>query len=494
MSFAHRPVVPFVVLRAARPVVAALSVSVIPFAHGADPAICVEDAFVAVDADALDGFGERFDVDDESIVVGAWNDEETAFPVSGFSFGSAYVMRRDASGAWVPEQKLLPSDPESEKRFGCDVAIDGDTVLVGALGDSGYTGAAYFYTRVGGVWTGEQKVVGQSTLIDDQFGHAVAIDGDRAVICAPGHDAGCGIGCNPGAIYVFRNVGGTWIEEQKLQPIDPSSQEQFGKALDIQGTMIVATSRVDSDIDQSTGAVWVFEYIGGMWVETQKVYASDATYGDLFGHSVALHDDVMVVGAIHDDDACPSDPLCNSGSAYVFRRSGGAWIEEQKLTSAASAPNDQYGHAVGAGPGVVLVGTRYADDACAGDPECNSGSGYLYSFDGAGWRFDGALRADDGALRDQLGTELAVVGDQILVGCYGDDAAANGAGSIYVFDPSGDACACPADLDENGAVDFTDLVTVLAAWGVVGDPADLDGSGVVDFGDVLALLAQWGPC
>jgi hypothetical protein len=145
-------------------------------AHGADPTGCEIDKIMASDADELDGFCEHLSVRGDAAIVGAWNDEDTAEPIGGYSFGSAYVLRR-IDDAWIEEQKLLPSDPETEKRFGHDVAVDGDTVIVGAVGASAYAGAVYFYTRVGGVWTSEQKVQPPSATYVDEVGFAVTIDG-----------------------------------------------------------------------------------------------------------------------------------------------------------------------------------------------------------------------------------------------------------------------------------------------------------------------------
>ncbi|UCD75093.1 MAG: FG-GAP repeat protein, partial [Phycisphaerales bacterium] len=184
-------------------------------AHGVELLGCEIDKIIASDADELDGFGEHLSVRGDVAIVGAWNDEDTGGPLGGFAFGSAYVLK-SIDGVWTEEQKLLPSDPESEKRFGHDVAVDGDALIVGAVGANAYTGAVYFYTRIGGVWTNEQKIQPESATFIDEVGFAVAIDGDVAVAGAPGDDEGCGPGCNSGAAYIFRNVGGTWVEEQKL--------------------------------------------------------------------------------------------------------------------------------------------------------------------------------------------------------------------------------------------------------------------------------------
>ncbi len=371
-----------------------ITMSCCSVAHAAELLGCEIDKFIASDADMLDGFGEHISVRGNVAIVGAWNDEDKVEPIGGYSFGSAYILRL-IDGVWTEEQKLLPSDSESEKRFGNDVAVDGDSVIVGAVGATGYSGAVYFYTRIDGVWTNEQKMQPESVQQPDEFGFSVAIDGDLAIAGSPGDDEGCGPGCNSGAAYIFRNVGGTWIEEQKLIADDPGYQETFGRAVAIRGDTALVTSRVDGDAGVSTGAVWVYKYQNGSWQEVQKLTASDAEVGDLLGHSVALGDGVLVVGALQDDDACPADPLCNSGSAYVFRFDGSKWNEEAKLIAYDGEAEDEYGNAVAIDGDYIVVGARWGDDACPADPGCESGVAYVYHYLNGTWADEGKLRASD---------------------------------------------------------------------------------------------------
>jgi hypothetical protein len=475
-------------------VIGLITLSCCAAVHGTQSLGCEIEKIIASDADELDGFGEHLSVRGDVAIVGAWNDEDTIEPVDGFAFGSAYVLRR-IDDAWTEEQKLLPSDPESEKRFGYDVAVDGDALIVGAVGVDGYTGAVYFYARVGGVWTNEQKIQPVSATFIDEVGFAVAIDGDVAIAGAPGDDEGCGPGCNSGAAYVFRNVDGTWVDEQKLIASDAAFQEQFGHAVAVRGDTVLVTSRTDDDAGISTGSVWVYRFQDGSWQEVQKLNASDAEVGDLFGHSVALGDGVLVVGALQDDDACPDDPLCNSGSAYVFRFNGSTWTEEAKLVASDGAEDDEFGNAVAVDGDYVVVGARWADDACPEDPDCNSGVAYVYHDQNGTWVDEGKLGASDMAATDYFGVDVAVIGDRALVGSYLDDDAGTASGSVYIYDLTGASCECPEDLDGNDTVDVFDLLQLLSAWGDCPDcPEDLDGNRTVDVFDLLALLAAWGPC
>jgi hypothetical protein len=458
-------------------------------AHGVDVVGCEVDKVLASDADALDRYGEHIVARGDVAIVGAWNDEENVDKLPGFSFGSAYVLRR-VSGAWLQEQKLMPSDPAVELRFGQDVAIDGDRAMASAVGADNYTGAVYFYDYDGDSWSNEQKLQPEEALAGDQVGTAIALDGDIAVAGAPGDNT---VASGSGAAYIFRNVAGQWVQELKVIAADAAQFDFFGSAVAVAGDTVFIASRVDDDQGVSTGSVWVYRYIAGSWQEVQKLYASDAEFGELFGHSIAVGDGVLVIGAIHTDDACPDDDLCNSGAAYVFRFDGAQWVEEAKIIAADGEPDDEFGMAVAIEGDIVVVGTTNGDDACPEDPECESGVAYVFHHQAGTWSQAGKLRASDTEFRDFFGADVAVSGGDALVGCFADDDEANGAGSLYLFDAVNVGC-CPADLNGNGTVDFGDLLVIIGAWGASGGPADLDGSGTVDFGDLLAAIGAWGPC
>ncbi len=461
---------------------------------GRDTALAVEvvgcetGKLLASDADALDGFGEHLSVRGDVAVVGAWNDEENSQKIGGFSFGSAYVLRQVA-GEWVEQQKLLPSDPVSELRFGHDVAIHGNRFVVGAVGSNGYTGAVYFYEFDGVAWGNEQKLEPATALGADEVGVAVAIDGDVAVAGAPGDDTAAS---GAGAAYVFRNVKGVWVEEQKIIADDAEAFDFAGSAVAVRGDTIFIASRVDDDQGVSTGSVWVYRFQDGSWQEVQKLYASDAVFGELFGHAIALGDGVAVISAIHDDDACPKDELCNSGSAYVFRFNGVQWVEEAKLVASDGEADDEFGNALAIEGDIVVVGTRFADDACPEDPGCDSGVAYVFHHDAGVWTQAGKLRASDTAQLDFFGADVAVNAGEALVSCHLDDDAGTASGSVYLFDAVNVGCPCPADLDTDGMVGINDFLDLLAAWGTPG--GDIDGDGDTGINDFLTLLAAWGVC
>ncbi|MHC4652574.1 MAG: FG-GAP repeat protein, partial [Planctomycetota bacterium] len=190
------------------------------------------------------------------------------------------------------------------------------------------------------------------------------------------------------------------------------------------------------------------------------------------------------------------DPQADdSGSAYVFRFDGASWAEEVILTGPTGAPpDDDYGLDVSISGDLAVVGAHF--DSLDGNSE---GAAYLYrhDFDGDDWHWSlvAKLTASDRASGDTFGGCVAIDGGTAFIGAAQDDPA----GSAYSYEGldngSFDPCACPWDLDGTGDVGVTDFLDMLAAWGPnPGHAADFDGNGEVAVNDFLQLLAHWGPC
>jgi hypothetical protein len=319
----------------------------------------VEEAhLVASDAAPFAEFGFSVSIFANVLVVGSPFDD-----AAGNNSGSAYVFRRQASG-WVEEAKLIPSDARSFDRA---VAAGHDWVLVGApfdddLGNS--SGSAYLFQYDGNSWTEAAKLTASSGAGGDQFGTAVALDGDVAVVGAP-HG-------NGGAAYVFRYDGSSWTEECKLTPSDGSAGDLFGASIALRdGVAVLGAPRYDSPAGVNAGAAYLFRSESAGWVEVGVLTASDATSSDFLGGSVAVNAECAVVGANFDDDAGT-----NSGAAYVYRLDSDTLAEDAKLTAPDGALFDMFGSAVALDEGCVLIGAIGDDDA--GD---SSGSAYVFTLE-----------------------------------------------------------------------------------------------------------------
>jgi hypothetical protein len=259
-------------------------------------------------------FGEAVRLRGERMVVGESNDNK-----QGFSSGSAYVFELSGT-TWIEVAKIYASDWESGASFGRSVAINGDTIVVGASAeDNGALGsnqgAAYVFERNGSTWVETQKLVASDPKNGDAFGSDVAVEGDTILVGAGAHDH---VVSNDGAMYVFERQGGTWVQTQELLASDPWDSPRLGNTIGLDGDMAVASAHGDDDVANDVGSAYVFRRnASGSWLQIGKALNPAAQPSTLFGHVVALRGSRILVGAPSDDTACPSNPGCNSGSAFL---------------------------------------------------------------------------------------------------------------------------------------------------------------------------------
>ena len=336
--------------------------------------------------------------------------------------GSAYVFVR-SEGIWTQQQKLFASDGAFNDRFGAAVALSGDLALVGATGDDdwgSFSGSAYVFVRSGGVWTQQQKFLASDGAMNDVFGFPVALSGDTALIGAHRDDDQ---GEDSGSAYVFVQSSGIWTQQQKLVASDGAARDRFGWSCALRGETALIGADLDDVFGFDSGSAYVFVRSGDTWSEQQKLQATDRAAGDQFGSSVALTSSTAVVGARNDDDRGT-----NSGSAYVFTRSANVWTQQQKLIASDGAANDRFGDSVALSGDTALIGVRSDDD-----PRTDSGSAYIFVQDGGTWSQQEKLRASDGAANDYFGYSVALSGNTALIGAPYDDDRRRDSGSVYAF-------------------------------------------------------------
>ncbi len=208
-----------------------------------------------------------------------------------------YFVRSGA--VWSEQQKLEASDASADDFFGDSVAISGETVVVGAHGDDGAAGfdqgSAYVFVRSGGVWSEQQKLEASDAAALDSFGWSVAISGETIVVGAPFDDGAAGE--NQGSAYVFVRSGGVWSEQQKLEASDAAYFNIFGTSVAISGETVVVGAVESGSQGTFQGSAYVFVRTDGVWSEQQRLKPSDAEDSAVFGHSVAISGETVVVGA-----------------------------------------------------------------------------------------------------------------------------------------------------------------------------------------------------
>jgi hypothetical protein len=368
--------------------------------------------------------------------------------------GSAYVYRYDGL-SWVQEAKLQASDGAPWDLFGWSVDISGGTVVVGAIRDADagtFTGSAYIFRFDGSKWVEEQKLLASDYAYWDEFGFSVAISGDIAVIGAIRNDDN---DPNSGSAYIFRFDGLNWVEEQKLLASDGATEDHFGNSVAISGDTAVVGAYLH-DSPSNSGAAYVFSFDGSKWVEEQKLLALDTTYADHLGFSVAISGETIVVGAYGDDNADPDNIYCNSGSAYVFRFNGSSWVEEATLQVPDSECGNQFGWTVDISGDIVVIGGPDGHWGSTSGP----GFAYVFDFDGSNWIRGAKLTGSDTAYGDHFGWSVGVSGGMALIGADWDDDNGIDSGSAYVFYVG----AHPGDFDADGDVDLEDFAIFASAW------------------------------
>ncbi len=369
-----------------------------------------------------DQFGLSVDLSGTTLIAGA----ELHDPSGGNGkHGAAYVFVRTASG-WIQEAKLTSSSYDPGDRFGFQVALDGDTAVVGAPFDDNdnalSSGAAYVFARTAGVWSEEARLVASDKAVLDNFGASVSIDGDSVAIGADRDSTSSLNYC--GSVYVFVRNGTTWTQEAKLVASDAQSYDELGQSVVIRGDTVVAGAwSHDTNGLLNSGAAYVFERNGSVWSQSAKLTASDGAGGDWFGMAVALEADTLVVGAPRDDGAHWDD-----GSAYVFARNGSVWTEQVKLTDFQGQYHDEFGSSVDIEGDRIAVGLPWAG--------ISAGSVELFSRTGSVWTGELEMIGSDCDGNDYLGSSVALSGDLLVGGTPGGETPPTGLGTgeLYVFE------------------------------------------------------------
>jgi uncharacterized membrane protein len=454
---------------------------------------CQEPRLTAPDGQVDDWFGAAVEVDGDMVVVGARFDDDL-----GTDAGAAYLYRLEPGApgepaAWEQVAKLTASDGGWTDAFGFAVAISGDHVAVGAPNDDDAcpgdpfcnSGAVYIFERNAGgpdAWGEIAKIVPADTSAHDLFGRAVALDGDVLVV---GGVQPAAATTEPGSTHVFRRTGGaTWDEITQLTPPDGIAGDAFGYAVAVEGDLVVVAARHHDDGGADSGAAYVYEQAAlDDWSFRAKLVASDPTTEDEFGHDVAVSGARVLVGSRYSD--LPG--ALQAGAAYLFERdAGGAdqWGQVAKLTAPTPEASGWYGFSVGLQDDLAFVGAP-ASDVAAPD----GGAVFVHERDASGagaWGRSAELTAADVEAGDVYGIAVAAAPSATIVGARGED---SDAGAAYVVRPDGADCntdgfcddvqiaADPAlDCNDNGVLDACDLGDAVSR--------DCNGNGMPDECDI----------
>ncbi len=377
---------------------------------------------------------------------------------------------------------VLPLDPATDAGFGRTIALDGNTLVVGAPGADGGAGAVYVFVRTGKAWSQQAKLL-SPTGVPRRFGANVALSADTLVVSDHGeYDDG-----HPeaGAVYVFTHSAGQWSSPARVTPDDPSSYKWFGASLGISEETIVVGAYGDwiGGYEQ-VGSAYVFVPDGDSWSQQAKLTdAIEAEY-DRFGYGVAIDGDTIAVRAISDE----SLGFGRAGTVVVFSRSGNTWSRDAELIRLMSGetPEPGFGWEVAVSGRWIVVGAPgdttvfgYPPEAApnnGGPHEESAGAIYVFRRSKGVWEYDAKVLASDARPGADFGMAVAVSSEAILVGSYSDQVSGvRDAGSAYLYKRHGGEWQQRAKYTAPSPTyrgDFSWSVDLDASTAAIGAPRD----------------------
>jgi len=375
------------------------------------------------DSASHDFFGYSVALSKDTAVIGAFRVDDDK---KGKDVGAAYVFVR-SNNAWIQQAKLTSADGEAEDTFGGNVALSGDTAVVGVIRDDDTvkgndSGSAYIFKRTGINWSQQAKLTALDASAGDSFGWSIGVAGDTVVLGAPYDDDK---GKNSGSVYVFSRTGETWSQQAKITAADGTEGDLFGISLAISGDTILVGADLNEEKGLKAGAAYVFTRSGRSWTQQAKLTAHDGSEGDIFGVRVALEGDTALISARRDDDNIMGR---DSGSAYIFSRAGNTWSQQVKLKAPDGAKDDRFGRSVALSGDNALIGAMFQDEQ--GE---NSGSAYLFERSGNTWHFKTQLMPKDGSKGDTFGWNVAILDNTALISANRDNDKGENSGSAYIF-------------------------------------------------------------
>jgi len=480
---------------------------------------------------ASDLFGRSVAVSGETVIVGAWSEDSSATGVNGNQAdnsagdsGAAYVFVRNISGEWSQQAYLKASNSGAGDRFGWTVAVNGDTVVIGAPNeDSNATGvngnqannsasdsgAAYVFFRSGTSWSQQAYLKASNTGVSDQYGYSVAADGETVLVGAPfedssatgvnGNQADNGTG-DSGAVYVYARSGENWSQQAYVKASNTGASDQFGYSVAASDDTIVVGAQNEDSIatgiggNQSdnnasnSGAAFIFIRNGGIWSQQAYVKASNTGAGDQFGWSVAADSDTVVVGAYLEDSSATGvdgnqfdNSAGDSGAAYVYVRNGGVWSQQAYIKASNTGASDLFGYSAAVDGDRLAIGARWEDSNATGidgnqadNSAINSGAAYLFSRAGGVWSHHAYIKAANTGAGDVFGQSVAISGDTLVVGANDEDSNATGvngnqtdnsasnSGAAYAFVIT-TPCPTTGDLNCDCTLDLLDMDALVLA-------------------------------
>lgn len=411
----------------------------------------------AISPDLQSQFGSTVDVSftGDTFVVGSpFGDIGAGCPA-----GTATIYTLDpGSGSWLAVQELTTASGECDDQFGYDVSIFSDTLVVGApfedVAGVPDAGRVYVYRRAAtGVWTLSQILAEVTPFAGARYGHSVSVQDGRIAVGAIRSGF---FGPSAGAAYVYRNIGGAYIFEDRLAPDPAAPGAFFGTSVSLMGQTCVVGAVYDDSAANDAGAAYMFRrQPNTTWEQEAKFTPPNASANDFFGIAVGVWGSLAIVGAEGYDAGAP-----DSGAAFCYIRSAtGTWSLEQQLSPSSPSPTGTFGRAVSIDEMRAAV-TDFSGSA--------GGVAALFERMGpGGWSNTRNLDLGGAGNSGAFGTEVSIRGGVLVVGAPLRSTSVPFSGSAFVYDLDFEDC------NQNALNDVCELAQN-------GSFLDCDGNGVID--------------
>lgn len=391
----------------------------------AGDSLATQHIILAEDSKAEDYFGYSADIDGTTLLVGAHKVDVDGVEDAGV----AYVYVLGAKG-WHQQAKLIADPIFSDDTLGGKVALKNNVAMLGVMGrdDKGKdSGAVVSFERAANTWTQKQIFTAPDAMPGDAFGQSVALTDNYLVIGAPRNNV---LGVDSGAAYIYQREGGKWRYQTKITASDGAAGDLFGISVAIDGNTILVGADLHDEKAENAGAVYVYVVQNNQWQQQAKLVASDGGKTDIFGVRVAISGDTALVSARRDDI---EELGIDAGSAYLFVREGDAWMQEVKLISPDGAADDRFGR------GVALTGDTAIISAMNHDANgTDTGALYVYKKGPEGWRHTSKVVAENAKPGDQFGWNVALSKGIAVIATPHHDANGQQSGAVYVQDLNDD--------------------------------------------------------
>jgi len=344
-----------------------------------------------------------------------------------------------ATPAWsspcqtVEDSVLFPRDPTLGDFFGQGVAVTEDLAFVAEPNDNGgqgnsiiNAGAVHLFERTPAGWKWRQELLRQDIVTSMVFGNSLAArDGYVVVGAFPYGEKGAAAG----VAYIFESVGGMWVEVAKLLPSQLEAFDAFGISVAVSGETILVGASGDDDLAQDRGAAYVYDRGPSGWGIVQKVIPTDPSGAVLLGAGMtcAIDGNVLAISATG------QIPFFTYREVFVFERINGTWIQTALLVDPTPLSGDQFAYGLAVDGDTIAVG----EPAYFASSGSRPGSVFIFERSGpapGGWSLKQEIMGGAATTNDNFGGSVDLEGDTLVVGASSGKQGANYTGRAYVFE------------------------------------------------------------